>query len=97
MHATVIKHMWNIVALAEMGKQREGILRNLSEAARMPVNEVIKSWYQQGSRVSFPIIGIHVSNNSSYAIYENIFCAFISLQQLLRRERSRKNAVVHTV
>lgn len=44
MHATDTEHMWKIVALAEMGKQREGILRYLSEAARTPVTEVIKSW-----------------------------------------------------
>lgn len=65
MCATIIEHTQKIVALAEMGKQGEGIAWNFSEAARMPVTEVIinKSWCQQGSGMSFPII----SNNSSYA------------------------------
>lgn len=68
MHATDTEHMWKIVALAEMGKRREGILRNLSEAARTPVTEVIKSWQQQGSSVSFPIISVRISNNSGYTM-----------------------------
>jgi len=43
--------MWKIVALVEVGKQREGIQRDRCEAARTPVTEVIKSWFQQGSRL----------------------------------------------